>query len=120
MTLTTTAVVFPFGEVEEFQAEADLFEATTGFGFLDLVWGGTEAEARQAHPAWVVDWAAYLDQWDCWLFQPVPTQEYLALEALEEEADHPAPRRTRGHRRPQAVRAARTRRSTYLGRLAYR
>ena len=46
-----------------------------------------------------------------------PCQE--DLEDLEFQADQPSQPHTRGSRRPQAIRSARARRNTYLGRLTY-
>ena len=51
------------------------------------------------------------------LARPTPEE---GAEELEAEYDQPRVPHTRGHRRPQAARAARTRRSTFLARLAYR
>jgi len=117
---TTAHTLLPeYGTVEELQAEADRFEAATGFCFLSLVFGGSEAEARATHPAWVVDWAAHLNCWDCWLFLP---EEDLTtpLELLEADLDTPVAPRTHGRARPQALRSARARRSTFLGRVTRR
>lgn len=75
--------VAEFGSQAECQAEADRFVAECGFDFLSLIFGFSEAEARAAYPQWVVEWAIYLDRWDCWLFEPEALEEYLALEELE-------------------------------------
>ena len=94
MTLTTAVEVLPFGTLEEFQAEDQAFGDTFGVDPLSLVC----PEVQECYPTWVVEWAAYLCRWDCWLFAPVPTEEYQALEALEEEVDGRYHRLTRRHR----------------------
>jgi hypothetical protein len=56
-----------FGSHEAFLVEVDKFASATGLDFLDLVSSFSEEEARLRHPGWVVNWAARLSAWDCWL-----------------------------------------------------
>lgn len=113
-----TPVPHPFGDIDEYRAEEEAFYRTTGWDSLGMVCAMARGEVHPS-PA-VQEWARHLDAWDCWLFVQDPDPEYRALEALEDEMDVPAQPGTRGHRRPQAVRSAQTRRSTLLGRLTYR
>lgn len=96
MTLTTTVEVLPFGTLPEYLAAEEAFYQATGWDSLGLLLSVDrgEAEATTAVQAW----AAHLCRWDCWLFAPVPTEEYQALEALEEEVDCRYHRLTRRHR----------------------
>jgi hypothetical protein len=48
-------------------AEAEKFASATDLDFLSVVLGCSEEEARLRHPGWVVNWAARLSAWDCWL-----------------------------------------------------
>lgn len=99
----------------ELQEDSDRFEAVVGRSFLDLVFRPrTECD----EPAWVQEWALRLDEGDCRaLCGTLGEDQPTAHDDLEVEHDTPAAPRTRGSRRPQALRQARARRTALLSRL---
>lgn len=102
----------------ELVEDARRFEAVVGQSFLDLV---LRPRVECDQPAWVQEWAERLDEGDCHaLCGTLPEDTPTDLDWLEVDYDTPTAPRTRGTRRPQALRQARARRTALLRRFGWR